>query len=70
MDYRLETFVEYSPGQQDLAATSQAKKSNIGTESHNPPLETSTRVLFSEADDIVHMYFDVHCAAIIAEALH
>lgn len=68
MDYHLKTFIERTPGQQDLAATPQAQETNICAESNNLPLETSTRVFLSEADYVAHMDLDIHSTAIISEA--
>ena len=69
MDYRLETFVERPPWQQDFSTTSKANETNIGTEPHDFPLKTAAGVFLSKANNIAQVYLYVHNAAIITEAL-
>ena len=50
---RLESFCQFTPGQQDAPATASAFKPNIRAETCDGPFVGATRMLFSEAEKII-----------------
>jgi hypothetical protein len=58
--FGFELLVKVTTGEHDTAAAAAANQADIRSQADDFPLETSTRMFFSQSDDIAQLNLDVH----------